>query len=86
MSKCCLRFELITLYTVSRKLNTVFERRFCYFLSFLGECWAGHEMERRYFEQGKSENCINKCYENCEPHEHLCMGKGLANAIYRIGK
>jgi len=49
-----------------------------------GECWVAEESDVVYGRDGVSNQCIDKCYEACQPHEKFCSGKHYANFVYRL--
>jgi len=54
-------------------------------VQYYGECWTGDQADFTYRKDGKSNQCIDKCYEPCEQHEKYCSGKQFANSVYRLG-
>jgi len=53
-------------------------------IEYYGECWAAGDSDITYGKDGLSGNCIDKCYENCKPHDKYCSGKQFANFVYRL--
>ncbi|KAK3728149.1 hypothetical protein QZH41_019468 [Actinostola sp. cb2023] len=53
-------------------------------LQYYGECWTGSKADFTYNKDGLSNQCIDKCYEPCQPYEKYCAGKQFTNYVYRL--
>jgi len=52
---------------------------------YTGECWSGPEVAGTFAQDGLSNKCVGKEYDDCDPNVHrTCAGKNRANAVYSI--
>ena len=49
-----------------------------------GECWSGAGADVKYYTDGTTDTCVNKCYEPCRNSDRFCTGKGYTNFVYRV--
>lgn len=54
-------------------------------LQYYGECFAGHESQRRYDHYGRSSSCTSANYNPCDDDSpSQCVGAGFTNYVYHV--